>query len=238
MVDIFKEYVDNFNLDDERILQKYNHSLRVMSLSEKYANILGFSKEDIYLAKVIGLLHDFGRFEQFKRYDSYSDINIDHAKLGAKLLFKDNYIEKFNIDKKYYSLIEKVILNHNILKLPNITDEKESRLSKLLRDVDKIDIMYSLGVLNELSFFTGDNSNISEVIINHIKNYERVGKKEMKTTNDHAAIKFGFIYDINYKECLKEFFDYLTSYYNLLKDKEKFKILLDYNMKYMKERGI
>lgn len=238
MVDIFKEYVDNFDLEDERVLQKYNHSLRVMELSSKYASILGFSKEDIYLAKVIGLLHDFGRFEQLKRLDSYSDSKIDHAKLGVELLFKENYIEKFNIDKKYYSLIEKVILNHNLLELPSITGERESRLSKLLRDVDKIDIMYSLGVLNELSFMKGDNSDISEVIINHIKNYERVSKIEMETKNDIVAIKFGLIYDMNYNDCLQEFFNNLVSYYNLLIDKDKFKILLDYNMKYMKERGI
>ena len=98
--------------------------------------------------------------------------------------------------------------------------------------------MYSLGVLRELNLFNSDTSDISEEIINHIKNHERVGKKEMKTKNDHAAIKFSFIFDINYKECLKEFLDNLISYYESLEHKDKFTILLDYNKEYMKERGI
>ena len=81
--DIFTEYVSSYDLTNSDIKLKYNHSLRVMALSEKYAKILNFSTEDIELAKVIGLLHDIGRFEQLKIYKTYSDINsIDHAEYG------------------------------------------------------------------------------------------------------------------------------------------------------------
>ena len=42
-----------------------------------------------------GLLHDIGRFEQLKRYQSFIDSQtIDHANLGVTILFDDNLIEK------------------------------------------------------------------------------------------------------------------------------------------------
>ena len=44
MIEEFKKYVDNYDLNNENIKLKYNHSLRVMALSRKYAVKLGFSK--------------------------------------------------------------------------------------------------------------------------------------------------------------------------------------------------
>ena len=103
----FREYANTFDMTDQRIKQKYNHSIRVMNLCEKYAKMLCFSDEEVYLAKVIGLLHDFGRFEQLKRFDSYSDKNIDHAVLGVNLLFDE--FNNFMIELFYKRIIVKKI---------------------------------------------------------------------------------------------------------------------------------
>ena len=59
MQENFDKYVHNFDMKDEIIKDKYNHSYRVMKLSEKYARKLKFSKEDIEIAKIIGLLNDW-----------------------------------------------------------------------------------------------------------------------------------------------------------------------------------
>lgn len=59
MIETFEKYVYNFDMKDETIKAKYNHSYRVMKLSEKYARKLKFSKEDIEIAKIIGLLNDW-----------------------------------------------------------------------------------------------------------------------------------------------------------------------------------
>ena len=50
MKEEFYKYVSNYNLDDDNIRLKYDHSIRVMELSRKYAEILGFSDYDIRLA--------------------------------------------------------------------------------------------------------------------------------------------------------------------------------------------
>ena len=85
MKEEFDKYVQNYDLNNIDIKRKYRHSYRVMNLSKRYATLLGFSKEDIELATVIGLLHDIGRFEQLKVYHTYDDTkSIDHALYGSK----------------------------------------------------------------------------------------------------------------------------------------------------------
>ena len=95
MVEEFEKYVNNYDLTKEKIILKKNHSIRVMNLCIKYAKKLGFNDEDIFLAKVIGLLHDIGIFEQLKEFNSFDDSNIDHADLGVKILFEEGYIKSF-----------------------------------------------------------------------------------------------------------------------------------------------
>ena len=87
MLEKFKEYVDSFEKEDA-IKYKYNHSLRVMDLSIDIAKSLKLNEEDLKLVKLIGLLHDIGRFEQVKRYHTFIDKNsINHGELGVEILF-------------------------------------------------------------------------------------------------------------------------------------------------------
>ena len=64
----FREYVDGYHTETEKVRLKIEHTYRVAELSEKIALSLGMSKEDVDLAWLVGLLHDFGRFEQLKNY--------------------------------------------------------------------------------------------------------------------------------------------------------------------------
>ena len=72
-IEEFKNYTkDYINLSDKCVL-KINHTLRVVKRCEEIAESLDLSKHDIELAKLCGLLHDIGRFEQWKRYETYYD---------------------------------------------------------------------------------------------------------------------------------------------------------------------
>ena len=63
------------------------------------------------LAELIGLLHDIGRFEQIKRYNTFIDKNsINHGQLGVKILFDDNQIRRFIKDSKYDDIIDGLIV--------------------------------------------------------------------------------------------------------------------------------
>ncbi|MDP8228228.1 MAG: HD domain-containing protein, partial [Candidatus Electryoneaceae bacterium] len=76
-----KEWVDDFTgqfmVDDEHItanlLLKLHHTYRVETEIKMLAESLALSTEDTYIARVIALLHDVGRFPQFAKYGTYSD---------------------------------------------------------------------------------------------------------------------------------------------------------------------
>lgn len=233
MIEEFRKYVSNYDLNNIKIKLKYDHSIRVMELSEKYSKQLGFSDYDIKLATMIGLLHDIGRFEQLKMYDSFDDRKIDHADLGVKILFDEGLIERFWDNKDDYELIKLAIKNHKKFKIEDINDERIMKHAKLIRDTDKIDIMYVYRVSNE---FRSDSSEISKSVIKSLNMHQLGLYENIKNKNDEIALAFCFAFDINYDVCLEEFKTNLNIFYNILNHKEKFNEVIDIVNKYMDER--
>lgn len=139
----FLKFTEKFNLKDEKIKRKQEHSLRVMEEIEKIAKALNLNEEQIEIAKLIGLLHDIGKFEQYNRNNSYlNEMLLDHAKLGVDLLKKDEYIKKYIDNSHYIPIIYKAIENHNKYKIQDNLNEEEILFSKIVRDADKLDILY------------------------------------------------------------------------------------------------
>ena len=92
----FAEYTAAYNADDPKIKLKIDHTYRVAALCERIAKAAGMCAYDVELAWLSGMLHDVGRFEQIKRYNTFSDADsVDHAKFSADLLFKDGLISTF-----------------------------------------------------------------------------------------------------------------------------------------------
>ena len=85
----FEEYLDHYDRDDDKIRLKITHTYGVVEYSRKIALRLGLPEEDVELAQIIGLLHDIGRFEQIKRFDSFEPATMDHAEFGVRILFEE-----------------------------------------------------------------------------------------------------------------------------------------------------
>lgn len=89
----FQEYTDRYDSTDPKIKLKIDHTYRVADLCERIAKSLKLSQEDTDLAWLSGMLHDIGRFEQLRRYHTFSDAqSIDHAKFAVELLYEDGLI--------------------------------------------------------------------------------------------------------------------------------------------------
>lgn len=210
----FDDYVCNYNLEDKDIKIKYEHSYRVMELSKKYSKLLGFSEEEQELATLIGLLHDIGRFEQLRVYHTYNDSkSIDHADYGVKILFEDGLIKKFWDKEEDYDLIKFSIQNHNKLLVPEINNERIIKQAKLIRDTDKLDILYIVGKLDLFNFRTKEYK-LSKEVIESVKEHKAVNKELVNNINDDFALMLSFVFDINYdivfdevKENLKGFME-------------------------------
>ena len=219
MIVEFKKYVDNYDKRSRAIKRKYKHSLRVMQLAKKYATLLNYSEEDIELATLIGLLHDIGRFDQSKLYHTFDDSkSFDHAEYGVKILFENNLIDIFRKEKKNDDIIKFAISNHNKLVIATHKTERELLHAKLIRDVDKIDILYQAGELHEIKIMA-TKEKINSKVLENIKKHKPVLKKEALNKNDRIALLFSFAFDINNNICLEEVKSNIITLYERVKDR-------------------
>ena len=247
----FKEYLKNFDVNNGMIKLKIIHTYKVLEFSEYIAKDLNLPKEDIELAKLIGLLHDIGRFEQAKKYNDYRDYKtVDHAVLGIDILFNQNLIRKFIDTDKYDNIIYKAILNHNRLKIEDDLSEKELLHSKIIRDADKTDnfrvkqeetvenLLYMAKDLNEI-----ENCTITEKIYQDFLKSQLIINEDRVTPLDHWVSYFAFIFDFNFSSGLKYIAekDYINKNidrinYKNIDTKNKMEKIRSHSLEYIKNK--
>lgn len=192
----FLEYTKKYDINSPAIQRKIEHSLRTMDVMKELAENLKLSEENVKLASLIGLLHDIGRFEQWKRFETYMDlISIDHGDMGAYILQKDNYIRKFIETDKYDNIILEAIKNHNKYIIDEELENNEEFFTKMIRDADKLDIFYQI-----TEKFSGnkeeiENSYVSETYMNQLENNILICTEENETALDQYVLKTSFIFD-------------------------------------------
>ena len=136
----FESYLDEYDREDDKIQLKIVHTYCVVDAAEEIATRMHLREEDVQLAKIIGLLHDIGRFEQIKRFHSFEPGTMDHAMYGADLLFgPEQMIRRFVTDPSFDQLICVAIAKHSDFKLEGIEDERTLLHARLIRDADKLD---------------------------------------------------------------------------------------------------
>lgn len=230
----FDKYTSNYDLENPRLKSRYNHSYRVMHLSEKYAKELGFNDSDVELAKIIGLLHDFGRFEQYKVYKSFIDKDtVDHADYSVVQLFDKNGIVKFTDRIDDYELIKFAIKNHNKKDIPECNDERILKFAKLIRDADKVDIMYVLG--HEIHEQATDDE-INPEIIKLFYEHKVIPSVLTSNINDQIMFQFAFVFDLNNDIALKDYRKYFKEFYQNVEYKNKFRKFYKEVITYIDER--
>lgn len=197
----FEGYIDNYDRNDPLIALKYIHTYKVVDLMAELAFRLNLSNEQLELAKIIGLLHDIGRFEQIKKYNNLSDAktHMDHADVSCNYLFYNNHIRDFISNDLYDHIIDVAIRNHNKYSIENGLTEEEMLFSKMIRDMDKVDIFRVLAVRNEEVFRASDatESVLKEFSLNH-----EIVNNTIKTDTDRTITRLAFLFDINYNESL------------------------------------
>lgn len=204
----FFQYVTNYDINNFHIKRKLDHSLRVMKISKSIAKNLKLNQEDQDIATIIGLLHDIARFEQFTKYQTFSDSkSFDHGAYGVEILKYNNYIRKYIEEDKYDDLIYKAIKNHNKFQIEEGLSEGELLFTKIIRDADKLDILY------QSTFVTWKNSledtekieesKITEEDIKPFIEKRSVNReKDLKNAGyhmTHLLTQLGFVFDINFK---------------------------------------
>lgn len=206
---VFEQYAANYDTNDDKVVLKINHTYRVMQHCLEIAQSLNLDDENVKLAGLIGLLHDIGRFEQLKRYQSFIDNQtIDHALLGVEILFEQGLIDQFVIDEKFYPLIKTAVFNHNKYEIESGLDQQSYLHCQIIRDGDKIDI-FKTGLLESFDAFLGvskeilENDIISEDIFETFMQEKTILSINRKTDLDRwvsfLALIFGLEFDYSYQ---------------------------------------
>lgn len=203
----FIKFTENYDLTIDPIKRKQDHSLRVMELSTKLALEEKFSEKEIELATLIGLLHDIARFKQYSEYQTFSDAkSFDHGDIGVEILENNNCLSEFIKTREFDDIIKIAIKNHNKLAIEEGLNEEKSKFCKLIRDADKIDIIFQATE----KFMGTEKEKMENSIVNpQIK--ERFDNKETIDKIMHPEIKYvdrlfqllALIFDINYKSSFK-----------------------------------
>lgn len=206
----FENYVNKFKSTDKNYNQNINlkkeHTYRVCSEIARLGKSLNLNKEDLNLAKTIALLHDVGRFEQYDRYHTFADAKSeDHAQLGVKIIRQKNVLQDLNPSTR--DLILCTISYHNRPALPENETDKCLFLTKLLRDADKLDILYvvtdyyqngSESPNESLELELPDNPQISDEVYNDLILGRTVNAQHIQTLNDFKLLQMAWIYDVNF----------------------------------------
>ena len=227
--DKFDEHVNKYDMNDSMISLKYFHSYRVMVLCGEIADDLNLNVEDIYLAMVIGLIHDYARFKQWDKYKTYKDKDsIDHGDLACELLFDNDEIKKFDIDSKYYNIIYDALKYHNKYSYPDNLNERNKLFCKIIRDADKLDIFYLCGS-GDIQLPT-DNSEISDKINNEFYKNNLLNRKHLNNVNDNVLLKLAMVFDLNFGYSYKYLKDnkIIDNILNKLENKQKFEPYFNY----------
>lgn len=220
----FIEYTSRYDVNNENINRKIGHSIRVMNISKEIATKIGLGQEEIEIATLIGLLHDIARFEQYSQFQTFNDLNsFDHGDYGVKILEED--IRKYIENNEYDEIIKIAIKNHNKFEIEEGLTEKELLFAKIIRDADKIDIIYEAvemfwnGIENQIS-----NTKISENAEKQFRSYKTI-KKDKNTSKvqnvDNVLIVVALIFDMNFIESFKIIND--NDYINKILDRFDFK---------------
>lgn len=223
----FINYTNKFNKNDKRILGKIEHTIRVANISKQIAEDMKLTEKQIKLAYLIGILHDIGRFEQLEKYDTFSDKVINHAEIGLKILRESEYIRKYIDNNKYDKIIFSSIEYHNKYDIGNTLDEKEMIFTKIIRDADKIDILYEATWMfwENQEHVINNNQEITKELYDQFKNNVLINNEYNKTPLDTVIHNVGLVFDINYRksfEIIKQ-----NNYINKILDRFDFNIKED-----------
>ena len=140
----FNAYAQTFAAADGQLIPmmqlKLDHSLRVGAECRAVAAELGWSLPDQDLAEAAGLLHDVGRFEQCRRFNTFADArSVDHGELGVEILAQAAFLPE--VAPGLADLIRTAVRCHNKHEIPPALAAPARALVQLVRDVDKLDIM-------------------------------------------------------------------------------------------------
>lgn len=202
----FDRYLEAFDREDDKIKLKIVHTEGVIRCASEIARRMELPKEDCQLAELIALLHDIGRFEQLRQFNSFEPATMDHAAYGVQLLFgEDKLIRRFIREDTWDAIIREAIARHSDYKIEGEMEEQRRLHVLLIRDADKLDncrvkLVDSMETLLDVSPEEVGRQAITEEVWNACLSHTSILSSLRKTKMDYWVSYVAYFFDINFPE--------------------------------------
>lgn len=226
--DWFETYTAPYLADSETgeiIRLKYEHIKRVAEEAAYISSELKLPEHDHLLGQACALLHDIGRFEQIRRFNTLKDSqSVNHAELSVEIIDELNILKGWPIEER--DIIRFAVLNHNRLAIEPGVDGSALSHARLVRDADKLDIyrvfeeVQQAGTDEEVQqvfLHVPEKPVVSQTIIDTIKSGSLANHKDLQVRNDFRLLIMSWVYDFNYEPTFrrvrdKHLFKYFISF--------------------------
>lgn len=141
----YDEYVDTYRDEHGKLSEmmqlKRFHTGEVVRNAMLVADGEGFSAEAREATLAAALLHDTGRYEQLKIYNTFQDSeSVDHAVFSHDIVRSHGWLERYCDNRHERRAVLEGVLHHNCRDLPEGLDELALTVANAVRDADKLDI--------------------------------------------------------------------------------------------------
>ncbi len=209
---LYDEYVDGFKVDGKlspMMELKRIHTAFVVRNAKEIAAGEGFDLETAEVCEAAALLHDTGRYEQLKRYNTFRDSDsVDHAVFSHDIVKARSWLA----GEPHVDAILKAVLYHNRRDLPEGLDPLTLTAAHCTRDADKLDIYRVLspyltpdGVDKAPKFIKADASQlVSPDFVRDFAEGKQADYHRLRTHGDRKLVRLMWVYDINYSWTLRK----------------------------------
>lgn len=203
----FETYLESYDRSNDKVRLKIIHTYGVVHDMSEICHRMHLTEEDTELARIIALLHDIGRFEQLKRFDSFEPTTMDHAAYGVKVLFEEGMIRQFVPEDTWDDIIKTSIAHHSDFCLEGITDPRTLLHARLIRDTDKLDNC-RVKLKDDLQIFMGASAEeigaqeITPVVYDTIFKNQCIYSPDRVTKMDYWVSYVAYFSDIYFRASL------------------------------------
>lgn len=185
---------------------KITHTKRVLAIAEAIVLSEGLPEPLALAARLTALLHDVGRFPQYRRYRTFRDADsANHAGLSVRHALRQRMLA--DVPAHTRRLVLGAVFLHNVRRLPALSSSDLRTVAGVIRDSDKLDIYQVM-----IDHFSQERPKHPEVALNvkadplafspHVlealRRRETGDYKNIVYVNDFKLMAIGWLYDLNF----------------------------------------
>ncbi|MDR1648674.1 MAG: HD domain-containing protein [Synergistaceae bacterium] len=210
----FDRYTRSFDLSVSMIEMKRRHSLGVMRVGERVARALSWPEDEARTGIAACLLHDTGRFTQYRDFGTYYDgVSIDHGERGFEVLRAELFCGPDGrggpADDEGREAVLQAVRWHNKKELPADIPRGMAPFCRLARDADKLDVFALVrsrmeeGTVGDLLPRHKIDAPLSPRLLDEVEAYGSGSYKNAFSLLDFLLIQLTWALDLNFVPSLQ-----------------------------------